>query len=110
MQHANQRVSFREGIARAGLTREGWRVAGGLLWRAALLGTALYLLLEPDQSANLRLNLLSYIVALVWSYYDGLFVNRLWRYAWIEAIFLHFAGVQIGNLLTLVFGNPVIPV
>jgi len=54
------------------------------------------------------LNLLSYIIAFVWSYYDGLLSKGWWRYAWIEAIFLHLAAVQLGNLLALIFGNPVL--
>lgn len=95
-------------LAQVGITRRGWSIAGMLLWRALLLGAALYLILTPEQNVNLRLNFLSYIFAFVWSYYDGLFTRGWWRYAWIEAIFLHLAAVQVGNLLALIFGNPVL--
>jgi len=94
-------------LSQVGLTRDGWRIAGILLWRAVLLGTGLYLILTSEQDTNLRLNLVAYIVAVVWSYYDGLFAKGWWRLAWLEAIFLHLAGVQVGNFLALLFGNPV---
>jgi hypothetical protein len=80
--------------------------AGSLMWRAALLGTALYLMLGDDPDANLRLNGASYIVAVVWSYYDGVFAKRMWSIAFLEAVFLHLAGIQVGNLLATIFGNP----
>jgi len=82
--------------------------AGALVWRGVLLGTALYLLLGEDSVANLKLNGVSYIVALVWTYYDGTFARRIWSMAFVEAAFLHIFGVQVGNLLAAIFGNPVL--
>lgn len=79
---------------------------GALMWRGVLLGTALYLLLGEDPEANLKLNGVSYIVALVWAYYDGMFARRIWSMAFVEAIFLHLLGIQVGNLLAAFFGNP----
>ncbi|WP_372921654.1 hypothetical protein [Roseovarius sp.] len=81
---------------------------GALMWRGVLLGTALYLLLGEDPEANLKLNGVSYIVAVVWSYYDGMFARRVWSMAFVEAIFLHLLGIQVGNLLAVIFGNPLL--
>lgn len=95
-------------LAKQGLTRWEWSIARLLLWRALLLGISLYLILTPEQDTNFRLSILSLIIAFVWSYYDGLFSKGWWRYAWIEAVLLHLAAVQVGNLLALIFGNPAI--
>ena len=64
---------FRHGLERTGISADTIRATGALMWRGVLLGSALYLLLGEDPEANLKLNGVSYIVALVWSYYDGLF-------------------------------------
>lgn len=93
-------------LAETGLHQGGLAAAGKLMWRAVLLGTALYLILGNDPDANLKLNGVSYIAAVVWSYYDGVFAKRMWSIAFLEAIFLHLAGIQAGNLLATIFGNP----
>jgi hypothetical protein len=93
-------------LARVGLTAEGVQAAGVLVWRALLIGTALYLSLSEDRYVNLQRNLIAYIVAFVWCYYDGLLVKRRWSLAWIEAILLHLLVVQVGNILSFVFGDP----
>lgn len=93
-------------LAETGLRRDCLTAAGKLMWRAVLLGTALYLILGNDPDANLKLNGVSYIAAVVWSYYDGVFAKRMWSIAFLEAIFLHLAGIQAGNLLATIFGNP----
>lgn len=96
-------------LRQAGLTREAWLIGVSVLWRGALLGTVLFLSLTDDPDRNLKHNLISYIVAMVWCYYDGAFSRRRWLLAWFEGVLLHLAGVGFGNLLALVFGNPVIP-
>ncbi|WP_146203000.1 hypothetical protein [Silicimonas algicola] len=78
------------------------------MWRGILLGTALYLLIGEDAEANLKLNGVSYIVALVWAYYDGMFIRRIWAMAFVEAAFMLLIGVQVANLLAAVFGNPML--
>ncbi len=98
-------------VARLAETRirsENLGATGRLMWRAVLLGTALYLMLGDDPDANLKLNGVSYIVAVIWVYYDGVFAKRMWSIAWLEAIFLHLAGMQVGNLLAAIFGNPLV--
>lgn len=93
-------------LAKTGLRRDSLAAAGSLMWRAALLGTALYLMLGDDPDANLKLNGVSYFAATVWSFYDGVFAKRMWSIAFLEAVFLHLAGIQVGNLLATIFGNP----
>jgi len=95
-------------MAEIGIRRESLGAVGSLMWRSVLLGTALYLLIGDDPDANLKLNGVSYIAAVIWAYYDGVFAKRMWSIAWFEAIFLHLAGIQIGNLLAMIFGNPLI--
>lgn len=99
---------IRARLAATGFYREGLRAAGGLLWRGAILRTALYLLIGNDPSVNLKLNGVSYIAAIIWCYYDGAFARRKWSIAWFEGLIMHLAGIQIGNLLALIFGNPLI--
>jgi len=96
------------GLAKTGLQDDSLGVAVRLMWRAFLLGTALYLMLDSEPDSNLKLNGVSYIAAFLWAYYDGLIARRIWSIACLEAIFLHLAGVQVGNLLTLTLGNPVL--
>ena len=97
-----------ERLQRTGNSADTLRATGALMWRGVLLGAALYLLLGEDPEANLKLNGVSYIVALVWSYYDGMFARRVWSMAFVEAIFLHLLGIQVGNLLAAIFGNPLL--
>lgn len=87
----------------AGLYPETLRAAALLMWRAILLGSALFLMLGEDPEANFKLNGVSYVAALIWSYYDGVFAKRKWSTAWLEAIFLQLAGVQVGNILVAAF-------
>lgn len=82
------------------------RGTGALMWRGVLLGTALNLLLGGDREVNLRLTGVTYIVAVVWSYYDGMFARRVWSMAIVEAIFLHLPGIQVGNPRAVIFGYP----
>jgi len=91
----------RSTLRETGLQEQSLRAAGTVLWRGVLLGAFLALIIGTDPSENLRLNIASYVVALIWSYYDGVFVKRAWSLAWIEAIFLHLAAVQFANLLIL---------
>lgn len=93
-------------FAATGLSRERSIVAARVLWRGALLGIALYLLLGDDPSVNLKLNGVSFIVAMVWSYYDGAFSRRRWSIAWSEGLIMHLAGVQVANILSLIVGHP----
>ncbi|WP_149755205.1 hypothetical protein [Roseivivax sediminis] len=95
-------------LQRTEMSADTLRATGALMWRGVLLGTALYLLLGEDPEANLKLNGVSYIVAVVWFYYDGMFARRVWSMAFAEAIFLHLLGIQVGNLLALIFGNPLL--
>lgn len=97
-----------ERLQRTGISADTLRATGVLMWRGVLLGSALYLLLGEDPEANLKLNGVSYIVAVVWSYYDGMFARRIWSMAFVEAIFLHLLGIQVGNLLAAFFGNPLL--
>jgi hypothetical protein len=99
---------FVERLQRTGISADTLRATGALMWRGVLLGTALYLLLGEDPEANLKLNGVSYIVAVVWSYYDGIYARRVWSMAFVEAIFLHLLGIQAGNLLAVIFGNPLL--
>lgn len=99
---------FRHGLERTGISAATLHATGALMWRGVLLGAALYLLLGDDPEVNLKLNGVSYIVALVWSYYDGMFARRIWSMAFVEAIFLHLLGIQLGNLLAAIFGNPLL--
>lgn len=94
-----------EGLKRIGLGPDAMRAAGTVIWRSVLLGVTLYLALTEDRGTNLRLNLIFYVIALVWSYYDGVVSKRRWHVAWAEAIFVYLAAVQFGRLLWIMFGN-----
>ena len=100
--------SFVVKLQETGLQSASIHAAGLLIWRAVLLGTALYLMIASDADANLKLNGVFYIAAVIWTYYDGVIAKRIWPMAFLEAIFLHLIGVQVGNLLAAIFGNPVI--
>lgn len=95
--------TIREALRDTGLEPHSLRAGGTVLWRGVLLGTLLCLFIGPETSVNLKMNAASYVVALIWCYYDGVFSRRVWSLAWLEAIFLHLAGVQFGNLLRLAF-------
>jgi|GEM_PF-3122302 len=108
MHNTNHFGGHVERLQRTGINAGALHATGALMWRGVLLGTALYLLLGEDPEANLKLNGVSYIVALVWAYYDGMFARRIWSMAFVEAIFLHLLGIQVGNLLAAIFGNPLL--
>lgn len=93
--------SVRGTLRETGLQEQSLRAAGTVLWRGVLLGAFLALSIGAEPSENLRFNIASYLVALIWSYYDGVFSKRAWSLAWIEAIFLHLAAVQFAKLLIL---------
>ena len=97
-----------ERLTRIGISPDSLRAFGALMWRGVLLGSALYLLLGEHTEPNLKLNGVSYIVAVVWSYYDGMFTRRVWSMAFVEAIILYLLGIQVGNLLAVIFGNPLL--
>lgn len=79
-----------------------------ILWRGVLLGTALFLIIGDDPSRNLRYNAVAYIIAVIWSYYDGLIARRRWPISGIEGLLLYGTIVGFGNLLVLLFGSPII--
>lgn len=95
-------------LGRIGLGPDGIRAAGRAIWRGVLLGITLYLALTEDRDMNLRLNLIFYIIAFVWSYYDGIVSKRRWHFAWAEAIFVYLVAVQTGRILGFTFGSPVL--
>ena len=49
---------------------------------------------------------MSYVATVIWACYDGVFATRMWSIIWFEAIFLHRAGIQVGNLLAMILCNP----
>lgn len=98
--------SIVERLDEIGVHADSIKTAKLFMWRAVILGSTLYLILGDDPDANLKLNGVSYIAAVIWVYYDGVFAKRIWSIAWLEAIFLHLAGVQVGNFLALILGNP----
>lgn len=100
------RGNARDCLERVGLTPASARAAAAMMWRATLIGIVLYLSLSDDRYLNLQRNLIAFIVAFVWCYYDGVLTKRRWSFAWIEAVFLHLMVVQVGNLLTFAFGSP----
>ena len=84
--------------AEPGSTRGALHATGALMWRGVLLGTALYLLLGEDPEANLKLNGVSYIVALVLGLLRWQCLPEgIWSMAFVEAIFLHLLGIQVGK-------------
>lgn len=64
------------------------------------------MLLTENPNYNLQLNIVSYLVALLWSYHNGPFASGRLSVAWLEGLVMHIVGVLAGNLLILVFGSP----
>lgn len=95
-------------LPRSGVSSEPWRLYAGVVWRGVLLGCALYLALGDDPVRNLRYNLISYIIAIVWCYYDGIGASRRWSTAWYEGLLLHLIGIVVGKVLILAFGSPLL--
>jgi len=52
-----------------------------LMTRYVLFGMAPYLMLGDDPKANLKLNGVSHITAVIWAYYDGVSVKQIWLIA-----------------------------
>lgn len=100
------RENLRDCLKRLDLTPASARTATAIIWRAMLIGVVLYVSLSDDRYLNLQRNLVAFIVAFVWCYYDGLFARRRWSAVWIEAVLLHLIVVQTGNLLAFAFGSP----
>ena len=86
--------------------QDAWFRVQILLWRSVLLGTALYLAFTENPARNLRYNAIAFIVAYIWSYYDGVLTKRKWSTSWTEGLCLHLLTVQIGNILIVAFGSP----
>jgi hypothetical protein len=82
-----------------------WSYAA-IIRRGAILGGAVFLLLTDDPNFNFQLNIISYVVALLWSYYNGTFACGRLSVAWLEGLIVHMIGVVTGNLLILIFGSP----
>jgi len=80
-----------------------------LAWRTGLLGIGLFLVLTDDPSRNLRMNVLAYVVALVWCRYDGALSHGRWGAAAFEAIVWYIASVGFARLLLLLLGEPMAP-
>ena len=95
-------------LRQVGISRQAYPVWVSLLWRGVLLGTALFLSLSDDRYQNLRHNLIAYLVALVWSYYDGAITHRRWSLAWFEGLLLYLVAVAIANLLSLTIAHPIV--
>jgi hypothetical protein len=83
-----------------------WADVLPIVWRATLLGVGLFFVLTSNPVQNLVLNLATFLVAVVWSFYDGLFGRRQVGRACIEGIFLYLGAIGIANLMTILFGNP----
>lgn len=90
------------------MSRQAWPLWASFLWRGGLLGAGLFLSLTDDRHQNLRHNLIAYIVALVWSYYDGVIIRRRWSIAWFEGFLLYLLAVAVANLLSLTTSFPVV--
>jgi hypothetical protein len=101
---------FSARLRQVGISRQAFPVWASLLWRGALLGATLLLSLTDDRYVNLRHNLIAYIVALVWSYYDGVLAHRRLSMAWFEGLLLYLAAVAIANLLNLAIVYPIVAV
>jgi hypothetical protein len=88
-------------LRQVGISRQAFPVLASLLWRGALLGATLLLLITDDRYQNLRHHVVAYIVALVWCYYDGVIAYRRWSLAWFEGLLLYLVAVAIANLVNL---------
>lgn len=80
-----------------------------LAWRTGLLGLGMFLVLTDDPARNLRLNALTYLVALVWCRYDGALARGRWGAASLEAIVWYLAAVGFARLLVFLIGDPLAP-
>lgn len=94
---------LKQRLGDVGLTSERLQAARVWLGRGGLLGIVVYLANTPDAEFNLRLNLIVYIVAMVWSCYDCIFARRHWSLACIEALVLSLVARQIARLFAALF-------
>lgn len=108
MNSANPSNSRIDKLKDVGLTKGSINAAAKVMLRAVLLGTFLYLILTDDPDLNLKLNILPYIIAVVWSYFDGVFAKRQWKISFLEAVFIYIGAVQFGRMLSFTFGNPLL--
>lgn len=108
-QLSNRETGLMSRLRQVDLSSDTWPIVAGVLWRGALLGSVLFLSLTDDSDRNLRHNFISFIVAMVWCYYDGALTRGRWSVAWIEGLALHFTGVGFASLLILLVGSPLMP-
>ncbi len=86
--------------------KERCRITGQALGRGSLLGIALYLSLTADPHVNLQLNLLSYTVAVIWCFMNGIADRHRWWAPFLEGLVVHVCAVVLANFLTAVAGSP----
>ena len=98
--------ALQRAIDRLGPGSRGFHAARDLILRAILLGGLLYLALVDDPIANLKLNLLTFIFAVLWCYFDGVLSRRVLPIACLEGLLLYLAAIQVGRLIMLLFGEP----
>lgn len=82
------------------------RMTGQALGRGSLLGVALYLSLNADPYVNLQINLLSYMVAVIWCFVDGIADRCSWWAPFLEGFAIHVWAVVVGNFLIIIVGSP----
>lgn len=70
-----------------------------LAWRTGLLGFGLFLVLTDEPQRDLRLNALTYFIAVVWCRYDGFLSGRRWGGALLEAILWYIAAAGFARML-----------
>ncbi len=82
------------------------RMTGQALGRGSLLGAGLYFSLTADPQVNLQLNLLSYIVAVIWCFVDGIADRLRWFSPFLEGFTIHVWAVVVGNSFIIIAGSP----
>lgn len=85
-----------------------WTPVLPLAGRAVALGAALFFILTRDPGVNLRLNFAAFLVAAVWSHYNGIFGRRQVGMSGVEGLFVYLGAVAAANILSLLFGNPLL--
>jgi len=76
------------------------------LGRGSLLSAALYLSLTADPHVNLQINLLSFTVAVIWCFVNGIADRHSWWAPFLEGLVVHVCAVAIGNFLITITGSP----
>lgn len=69
-------------------------------------GPSAYLALVDDPAAKLKLTLMTYLLAVMWSYFDGVLSRRTLEIAWFEGVLLYLAAIQVGRSIRLMLGEP----